>query len=44
MKTDWTGCLDSKKDFQDLLMEIIKPLVPYYSEEKAELILGGITY
>lgn len=40
MKTDWTGCLDSKKDFQDLLMEIIKPLVPYYSEEKAELILG----
>ena len=31
---------NSKKDFQDLLLEIINPLLPYYSEGKAELILG----
>ncbi|MBO5302884.1 MAG: DUF2264 domain-containing protein [Lachnospiraceae bacterium] len=40
MRTDWEGKLHSKKDFQDLLLEIINPLIPYYSEEKAELILG----
>lgn len=40
MKTDWEGKLNSKKDFQDLLLNIIKPLIPYYSREKAELILG----
>lgn len=32
--------LDSKKDFQSLLMDILRPLIPYYSGEKAELILG----
>lgn len=32
--------LDSKKDFQDLLLSIVNPLKPYYSEGKAELILG----
>lgn len=40
MKTDWEGKLSSKKDFQDLLLEILNPLLPYYSEGKAELILG----
>lgn len=40
MRTDWEGKLNSKKDFQDLLLEIINPLLPYYSEGKAELILG----
>ncbi len=40
MRTDWEGKLDSKKDFQDLLMEILNPLLPYYSEGKAELVLG----
>jgi hypothetical protein len=32
--------LDSKKDFQELLISIIEPLKAYYSEEKAELNLG----
>lgn len=40
MRTDWEGKLNSKKDFQDLLLEIITPLLPYYSEGKAELVLG----
>lgn len=40
MRTDWDGRLNTKKDFQELLLEIINPLVPYYSEEKAELKLG----
>lgn len=40
MRTDWDGKLHSKKDFQDLLLEIIDPLLPYYSEGKAELVLG----
>ncbi len=40
MRTDWEGKLNSKKDFQELLLEIINPLLPYYSEGKAELILG----
>ncbi len=40
MRTDWDEKLNSKADFQELLMEIITPLIPYYSEEKAELRLG----
>ncbi len=40
MKTDWEGRLNSKEDFRELLMEILNPLLPYYSEEKAELVLG----
>lgn len=32
--------LHSKKDFQNLLLEILNPLKPYYSEGKAELNLG----
>ncbi len=40
MKTDWEGKLSSKKDFQDLLLEILNPLLPYYSEGRAELVLG----
>jgi hypothetical protein len=32
--------LDNKKDFQKLLLSIVNPLKPYYSEEKAELTLG----
>jgi hypothetical protein len=32
--------LNNKKDFQELLLSVIKPLQPYYSEEKAELSLG----
>lgn len=40
MRTDWSNHLHSKQDFQDLLMEIITPLLPYYSEGGAELILG----
>jgi hypothetical protein len=32
--------LDNKRDFQELLLSIVKPLQPYYSEEKAELNLG----
>ena len=30
----------SKKDFQELLLSIVEPLKPYYSEEKARLVLG----
>lgn len=40
MKTDWKNCLHTKADFQMLLLTILKPVLPYYSEEKAELILG----
>ena len=40
MRRNWDGILSSKKDFQELLLELINPLLPYYSEEKAELILG----
>ena len=29
-----------RKDFQELLLAILRPLLPYYSEEKAELVLG----
>lgn len=32
--------LESKKDFQELLLSIVKPLEAYYSEEKAELNIG----
>lgn len=31
---------NTKKDFQELLLSIVEPLKPYYSEEKAELVLG----
>lgn len=40
---EWEGVLmklENKKDFQELLLQIINPLKPYYSEEKAELDLG----
>ncbi len=40
MKTDWKGKLNTKEDFRELLLEIIRPLIPYYSKEKAELVLG----
>lgn len=40
MRADWTESLESKKDFQDLLKAIVNPLLSYYSEEKAELVLG----
>lgn len=40
MKTDWEGKLHSKEDFRELLMEIVNPLIPYYSPEKAALDLG----
>ena len=40
MKTEWEGQLHSKDDFVELLFTILNPLIPYYSEEKAELILG----
>ncbi|MFA9464577.1 MAG: DUF2264 domain-containing protein [Velocimicrobium sp.] len=40
MKTDWEETLHSKKEFQNLLMELINPLIPFYSEEKAALNLG----
>ena len=30
----------SKKGFQELLLSIVEPLKPYYSEEKARLVLG----
>ena len=32
--------LHSKKDFQDIMLSILKPLKPYYSENKARLQLG----
>lgn len=40
MRTDWEGKLRGKEDFRELLMELLKPLLPYYSEGGAELILG----
>ncbi len=40
MKTDWKGKLNTKEDFRELLLEIIRPLIPYYSKERAELVLG----
>ena len=40
MRTDWEGKLSSKEDFRELLMEIIRPLLPYYTKEKAGIVLG----
>lgn len=40
MKMDWKGKLHSKSDFQRLLLDIINPVIPYYSEGRAELNLG----
>lgn len=40
MRTEWIGNLNSKQDFQKLFMNIVNPLIPYYSEGKAELKLG----
>ncbi len=40
MRTDWENHLHSKQDFQNLLLEIITPLLPHYSEGGAELVLG----
>ncbi len=40
MRTDWEGKLNKKEDFRELLMDIIRPLLPYYSKGGAELILG----
>ena len=40
MKEDWEGKLGRKEDFRELLMELLNPLLPYYSEGGAELILG----
>lgn len=40
MKTDWTDSLRSKKDFQELMLTILEPLLPYYTEKKAGIELG----
>ena len=40
MRTDWEGRLNSKEDFRELLLEIIRPLLPYYTKEKAGIVLG----
>ena len=32
--------LYSKEDFQRLMLSVLEPLKPYYSRERAELILG----
>ena len=40
MRTDWEGRLNGKEDFRALLMEIIRPLLPYYTKEKAGIALG----
>lgn len=32
--------LDSKDDFRELLLEMLTPLIPYYSQEKSELHIG----
>ena len=40
MRRDWDGKLNGKKDFQELLLDLIHPLLPYYSEGGAELDLG----
>ena len=32
--------MEFQKDFQELLLSIVEPLKPYYSEEKARLVLG----
>ena len=40
MRTDWKGYLNSKKDFQDLMLQILEPLIPCFTEEKAGIDLG----
>lgn len=40
MKKDWKGQLNGKEDFRNLLFAMLNPLIPYYSQEKAGLILG----
>ncbi len=40
MRTDWEGKLHSKKDFQELMLAILEPLLPYYTKEKAGIDLG----
>lgn len=40
MENNWILNLNSKRDFQELLLKILNPLLPHYSEKKAELILG----
>jgi len=40
MRTDWYGKLHKKSDFQRLLLDIINPVIPYYSEGCAKLNLG----
>lgn len=40
MRTDWEGRLHSKEDFQRLLLEIIRPVIPYYTKERAGIDLG----
>lgn len=40
MHKEWCEKLNTKEDFQKLFLKIVNPLLPYYSEEKAELILG----
>ena len=41
MKKPWEFQeLHTKKDFQDLMLSILEPLKPYYSEGKARLQLG----
>lgn len=32
--------LNTKEDFRDLLLQMLYPLIPYYSRERAELVLG----
>ena len=36
--------LHTKKDFQDCMLSILEPLKSYYSEEKARLTLGAVSY
>lgn len=40
MRPDEFRALHSKKDFQDLMLSILEPLKPYYSEGRARLQLG----
>lgn len=40
MGKEWTEKLETKEDFRALLLHMLEPLIPYYSEKKAELILG----
>lgn len=41
METGWEDKLSGKKEFQELLLKIVNPLIPYYSEEKAAIDLGA---